>query len=81
MEQLLADGDQTRNQDCPIQLNELAAYFSEHHSEQSVDPTYQAAREFLKPLAAAPEGAYRIDPHFSVEDVRPQRERAALGLQ
>ena len=78
VEQLLADEDQPRSQDCPIQLSELEEHFRAQHSEQPIDPTSQAAREFLEPLAAAPEGAHGLDPYFTEDDVRAQLQKCNL---
>ncbi|CDJ34088.1 uncharacterized protein EMH_0087780 [Eimeria mitis] len=68
VEQILADEDQPRSQDCPIPLSELETHFKHQHSEQSIDTHSQVAHEFLEPLAAAPDGAKRIDLNFTEED-------------
>lgn len=61
VEQLLADEDQSRRQDCPFQLSAMEAHFREHHPAQSIDLTSQAARKFLEPSSAVPERVHRIE--------------------
>lgn len=78
VEQLLADEDQPRSQDCPIQLSELEAHFRDQHSEQLIDSTSDVAHEFLDPLASAPSGACAIDLYFTEEDVRAQLLKSNL---
>ncbi|CDJ31419.1 uncharacterized protein EMH_0066670 [Eimeria mitis] len=78
VEQILADKYHPRSQDCPIPLTGLETYFMHQHSEQSIDTQCQVANELLDPLAAAPEGAKRIDLYFTEEGARAQLRKGNL---